>query len=92
MVKNRHVKNMFFAIIFVNNDHRETSTIYNIVHLTKIHKFNSINFLALDNSFRVLGCQMCEKRLILPCLVSFWQISSLILIIKMSYMEYILYI
>ena len=90
--KNRHVKYMFFANIFVNIDHRETNTKYNFVHLIKIHKFNSMHFLAIVNSFRVLGYQMCEKRLLLPCHVSFWQISSLILIIKRSYIEYNLYI
>ena len=83
---------MFFANIIVNIDHRETNTIYNIVHLIMMHKFISMHFMAIVNSDRVLGYQMCEKRLLLPCLVSFWQISSLILIIKMSYMEYILYI
>ena len=81
MVKNKPVKYMFFANIFVNIDHREIDTIYNIIDLGMIHKSNSMRFLTIVNSFRVLGHQMCQKRLVLPRLVSFWQISSLILIV-----------
>ena len=81
MVKIRPIKYMFFANIFVNIDHRETGTIYNIVDLVVINKSNSMRFLTIVNSFRVLGYQMCQKRLVLLRLVSFWQISSLILIV-----------
>ena len=92
MVKIRPVKYNFFANIFVNIDHREINTIYNIVDLDMIHKSNSMHFLTIVNSFRVLGYQMCQKRLVLPRLVSFWQISSLILIVMRLSIETILYL
>ena len=61
MVKNRPVKYMFFANIFVNIDHREIDTIYNIIDLDMIHKSNSMRFLTIVNSFRVLGHQIVPK-------------------------------
>ena len=61
MVKIRPIKYMFFANIFVNIDHRETDTIYNIVDLVVINKSNSMRFLTIVNSFRVLGYQMCKE-------------------------------
>ena len=63
MVKIRPIKYMFFANIFVNIDHRETDTIYNIVDLVVINKSNSMRFLTIVNSFRVLGYQMCKELL-----------------------------
>ena len=63
MVKIRPIKYMFFANIFVNIDHRETGTIYNIVDLVVINKSNSMPFLTIVNSFRVLGYQMCKELL-----------------------------
>ena len=61
MMKIKPVKYMFFANIFVNIYHRETNTIYNIVDLFVINKSNSMRFLTIVNSFRVLGYQMCEE-------------------------------
>ena len=90
IVKNSHVKYMFFANIFVNIDHRETNTIYNVVHLILIHKSNSMHFLAIVNSFRVLGYQTCIRRLLLPRPGRFWQISPLILIVMRLSIENIL--
>ena len=55
--KNRHVKYMFFANIFVNIDHKEMITEYNIVCLIKIHKSNSIHFLSKWHSFWEFWCQ-----------------------------------
>ena len=92
MVKIRPIKYMFFANIFVNIDHRETDTIYNIVDLDMIHKSNSMHFLTIMNSFRVLGYQRSQKRLVLPRLLSFWQISSLILIVMRLSIETFLYL
>ena len=80
---------MFFPFIFVNIDHRETTTIYNIVQLIMIHKSISKHFLAIANSFRVLGYQMCQKRVLVPRLSRFWPISSLILIVMRWSIEYI---
>ena len=59
--KNRHVKYMFFANIFVNIDHRDMISEYNIVCLIKIHKSNSIHFLSKLHSFRVFWCQKCQN-------------------------------
>ena len=89
MVKIRPVKYMFFANIFVNIDHREIDTIYNIVDLGMIHKSNSMRFLTIVNSFRVLGYQMCQKRVLVPRLSRFWPISLLILIVMRWSIEYI---
>ena len=63
MVKIRPIKYMFFANIFVNIDHRETDTIYNIVDQVVINKTNSMRFFTIVNSFRVLGYQICKELL-----------------------------
>ena len=64
--KNTYQKCMFFPYIFVNIDHREIFTEYNIVRLIKIHKSNSIHFLSKWHSFRVFGCQSWHKLHIIP--------------------------
>ena len=59
--KNRHVKYMFFANIFVIIEHRQMIIENNIVRLIMIHKSNSIHFLSKRHSFRVFGCQSWQK-------------------------------
>ena len=78
MVKIRPIKYMFFANIFVNIDPRETDTIYNILDLVVINKSNSMRFLTIVYSFRVLGYQMCKELLFFFVFLRFWQIYSLI--------------
>ena len=59
--KLRTKKCMFFPYIFVIIEHREMIIEINIVRLIKIHKSNSIHFLFKRHSFRVFGCQSCQK-------------------------------
>ena len=57
MARNRHVKYMFFANIFVNIEYKEMIIENNIVVLIKIHKSNSIHFLSKWHSFWEFWCQ-----------------------------------
>ena len=55
--KNRHVKYMFFANIFVIIEYKEMIIENNIVRLIRIHKSNSIHFLSKWHSFWEFLCQ-----------------------------------